>query len=81
MCDVRRRHARVCAAAILVATASCGHEPATTPSGGAAPTAVTLGLDGTWMGKTSQAGANTPTRNVDPGYFSLTVFNNRLNII
>jgi hypothetical protein len=50
--------------------------------GGTAPSPVsgppTVNADGTWVGKTSQAGSATPITNVSTGYFSVTVIDNRL---
>ena len=81
MCDVRSGCVWVCAAGVLLATLACGREPIAAPSPGPAPAPATLDLDGTWLGKTSQAGGTTPTRNVDAGYFSYTVFNGGLTSI
>lgn len=69
------------ALAVLITTA-CGSQPPLAPlvptNAVPIPVPVSLGFDGTWIGKTDQAGATTPVRNVDLGYFSLVVVNDRV---
>jgi hypothetical protein len=51
-------------------------------SGSTAPSQVqsrqTVNADGTWIGKTSQAGATTPLTNVSSGFFSVAVVNSQV---
>jgi hypothetical protein len=71
----------LCAFTVLVTTASCQSSMATALSESLGLGTVVLDRDGTWVGKTNQAGATTPTRKVDAAYFSLTVSNSRVESV
>jgi hypothetical protein len=66
---VTRAASRFTAFAFLLASAACEANLAEREA---------FNADGTWAGRTNQAGAGTPENLSAPGYFSLTVSDNRI---
>ena len=78
--QLQGRRANQCLGCLMAVATSlaigCRQSGSTAPS--PAQSHQTVNADGTWIGKTSQAGATTPLTNVSPGFFSVAVVNSQV---